>query len=87
MTIVTSTNWLLLFIATTSWTCVSVAYSQAISQPVTGIADSEEKLVQIDLHEASQSDLTPQTPVDVFMHVIESIRTGDRKRILEDAVP
>lgn len=87
MTIVTSINWLLLFVATTSWTCVSAAYSQAISQPVAGIANSEEKPRPDRLHEAALSDVTPQTPADVFMHVIECIRTGDRNKILKEAVP
>ena len=87
LTIVTRIRFLFLCIATASWTCVGIAYPQATSKPVTGIANSEEKPRPDRLHEGTLSDSIPQTPVDVFMHVIESIRMGDRRRILEEAVP
>jgi hypothetical protein len=87
MTIVTRIRFLLLCIATATWTCVGIAYPQATLNPVAGIANSEEKPRPDRLHEAALIDSTPQTPVDVFMHVIESIRMGDRRRILEEAVP
>ena len=83
----TKLRFLLLFIATASWTCVGVAYPQANSEPVTGIASSEEMPYPDRLHEESLGDSEPQTPVEVFTHVFELIKTGDRKRILEQAVP
>ena len=81
---------LLLCIATASWTCAGLAYSQGTSEPVTGTTNSEEKPhpdKSDRLHAETLGDAAPQTPVDVFMHVIELIKTGERKTILEQAVP
>lgn len=73
---------LLLYIALASWTCAGVAYPQVTSEPVIGTANSVERP-----HPDKLGDSAPKTPRAVFMQVIELIKTGDRKRILEQAVP
>lgn len=78
----TRIKMLLLYMATASWTCVGVAYPQVASKPVIGTANNAEKP-----HPDQLGESAPQTPLDVFMHVIELIKTDDRKRILEKAVP
>ena len=83
----TTNRFLLLFIATASWSCVGVAYPQANSEPVTGIPSSEEMPRPDRPPEESLGDAEPQTPVEVFTHVLELIKTGDRKRLLKQAVP
>jgi hypothetical protein len=78
---------LLLYIAIASLTCAGVAYPQVTSEPVAGVANSDDKPRQDHVPEETLSNPTPTTPVDVFMHVVDSFKTGDRKKILENAVP